>query len=280
MTCFGPLKRLWESTLNTYVSTFGASKGISKATFIDLLSGIWHKGLTPSNVIVGFTKTGIFPIERTKFAIERLDCRMVARYKRWVDLGKPEEMWEDAALSVHTPQKMKCANESSETLMPTPVEPAQQPQTSSTQSYYLFQRNQRHNHLVLAVITNLHKFGHKLGQMPTVKVPGKVWVPGWCLQDEPAKSDKSLEEIILDKMKGKSSNPAAKRRKVDLKTKVISNEELLNDLKREKEEKEQQKLLGKRKQKKPGKTLKKALKKLCFEMTIMMKKRKIWFLTI
>ena len=27
---------------------------------------------------------------------------------------------------------MKCANESSETLTPTPVEPAQQPQTSST----------------------------------------------------------------------------------------------------------------------------------------------------
>ena len=48
-------------------------------------------------------------------------------------------------------------------------------------------------------------------------------------------------------MKGKSSNPAAKRRKVDLKTKVISNEELLNDLKRQKakkEEKEQRKLLG------------------------------------
>ena len=44
VTCFGPLKRLWESTLNTYVRTFGASKGISKATFIDLLSGIWHKG--------------------------------------------------------------------------------------------------------------------------------------------------------------------------------------------------------------------------------------------
>ena len=47
VSCFGPLKRLWEKTLNDYVNTCGASKAISKDIFIDLLSGVWHSGLNP-----------------------------------------------------------------------------------------------------------------------------------------------------------------------------------------------------------------------------------------
>ena len=59
-TCFGPLKRLWEMTLNDYASNVGASEGLSKSLFIDLLSKNWQKRLSPTNVIAGFTKTGIF----------------------------------------------------------------------------------------------------------------------------------------------------------------------------------------------------------------------------
>ena len=115
--------------------------------------------------MAGFTKN-----------IERLDYRMVARYKRWVDLGNPEEMWEDAALSVHTPQKMKCANESSETLTPTPVEPAQQPQMSSTPIVLPISKESTPQSFDAGCDYELAQVGRKLGPMPTLMVPGKVWV--------------------------------------------------------------------------------------------------------
>ena len=47
VTCFSPLKGYWEKSLNDFVSSFGASKAMSKSMFIDLLCKIWHKGLTP-----------------------------------------------------------------------------------------------------------------------------------------------------------------------------------------------------------------------------------------
>ena len=54
------------------------------------------------------------------------------------------------------------------------------------------------------------------------KIPGKVWVPAWTLQDE----EKSFEKRILNKMVGSSgSKKQVKLRKIDLKTKVITNDQ-------------------------------------------------------
>ena len=61
-----------------------------KSMFIDLLCKIWHKGLTPSNIISGFKRTGIYPLE--KFPIERLDARLLRRYTKWVEMGKPSDI--------------------------------------------------------------------------------------------------------------------------------------------------------------------------------------------
>ena len=76
VTCFSPLKGYWEKSLDNFFSSFGASKAMPKSMFIDLLYKIWHKGLTPSNTISGFKRTGIDPLDREKFPIERLmlDC--------------------------------------------------------------------------------------------------------------------------------------------------------------------------------------------------------------
>ena len=101
----------------------------------------------------------------------------------------------------------------------------------------------------------------KLGPMPPTKVPGKIWVPGWYLTDEPPSTDQSFESLILDKMKGPTTKPAVKRRKCDLKTRVITNEQLLEELKRqeiEAKEKAERKLLG-------GKRQRKAQKKISFD---------------
>ena len=86
----------------------------------------------------------------------------------------------------------------------------------------------------------------RIGPMPH-KIPGKVWVPAWTLHDE----EKSFEERILNKMVSSSgSKKQVKRRKFDLKTKLITNDQLLAELNRKEQEdreKEERKLERKRK---------------------------------
>ena len=65
------------------------------------------------------------------------------------------------------------------------------------------------------------------------KIPGKVWVPAWTLQDE----EKSYEERILNKMVHSSgSKNQVKQRKIDLKIKVITNDQLPAELKQKEQE--------------------------------------------
>ena len=86
----------------------------------------------------------------------------------------------------------------------------------------------------------------RIGPVPH-KIPGKKWVPAWTLHDE----EKSFEERILNKMVSSSgSKKQVKRRKFDLKTKVITNDQLLAELNRKEQEdreKEERKLERKRK---------------------------------
>ena len=85
----------------------------------------------------------------------------------------------------------------------------------------------------------------RIGPMPH-KIPDQVWVPAWTLHDE----EKSFEERILNKMVSSSGfKKQVKRRKINLKTKVITNDQLLAELKRNKQEdkdKEERKLERKR----------------------------------
>ena len=75
VTCFGPLKRKWESLLNEWVVEWGSK--LTKANFVNLLSKVWHEGLKPSNVVSGFRTTGIFPVDREKYKKSRLDPRLL-----------------------------------------------------------------------------------------------------------------------------------------------------------------------------------------------------------
>ena len=104
---------------------------------------------------------------------------------------------------------------------------------------------------------------NELGTKP-VNVPGHKWVPVWSLQkiEEPKSNNQtntSFAEAILNKMKGRVDKPApVKRRKVDMMTKMISDEAYLQTLERyEREDEEKQKsiLEQKRKNKKTRKEL-------------------------
>ena len=103
VTCFGPLKREWEKLLNNHISTVGPKQIMRKATFVNMSCEVWHKGLSPENAKAGFRATSIYPVGRTKFPVDRIDARLLRRINQWVALGKPEDLMEDLATSVHTP---------------------------------------------------------------------------------------------------------------------------------------------------------------------------------
>ena len=81
--------------------------------------------------------------------------------------------------------------------------------------------------------------------MKPVNVSGHKWVPVWSLQKikEPKSNNEtntSFVEAILNKMKGRVDKPAPlKRRKVDMTTKVISNQAYLETLERYEREDEE-----------------------------------------
>ena len=63
--------------------------------------------INPSNITSGFKRTGIYPLDREKFPIEGLDARLLWRYTKWVEMGKPSDIFEGAFQSVETPKKLK-----------------------------------------------------------------------------------------------------------------------------------------------------------------------------
>ena len=272
VTCFGPLKHKWESLLNEWVVEWGSK--LTKANFVNLLSKVWHEGLKPSNVVSGFRATGIFPVDREKYKKSRLDPRLLKRYENWVRLGKPEDIMEDLATAVNTPKKVfpgtenENRNETEEqpnisfkiTLLPgsSTSSPNSACQNSSIQDPSTSSTNLVQQDLNCSIC-------NELGMKP-VNVPGHKWVPVWSLQkiEEPKSNNQtntSFAEAILNKMKGRADKPApVKRRKVDMTTKVISDEAYLETLERyEREDEEKQKrksiLEQKRKNKKTRKEL-------------------------
>ena len=81
VACFGPLKRMWEKSLNAWINEWGPKEPMKKAAFVNQLSDIWHKGLSPANAKAGFKATGIYPVDSGKFPKDRLDKRLVKKVR-------------------------------------------------------------------------------------------------------------------------------------------------------------------------------------------------------
>ena len=86
--CFAPLKNYYDQALTSYEHT--SREPVSRATFVQLLTSVWDKGMSKENILKSFSATGIFPIDRTKFDETRLSRSKVEAYNRWVIAGKPE----------------------------------------------------------------------------------------------------------------------------------------------------------------------------------------------
>ena len=111
---YSNLKREWEKALNDWINVWGPKQTMNKSTFVNKLGEVWHKGLSPENVKAGFRATGIYPVDREKSPKDRLDKRLSKRYDQWAELGKPQDIMEQLATSIHTPQKAQPPQDSTD----------------------------------------------------------------------------------------------------------------------------------------------------------------------
>ena len=65
------------------VGLFGVNQRVTKAQFDNLLSDVWHEGLTEKNVVPGFERTGIFPLDKSKYPTNRFNPVLLKRYNQW-----------------------------------------------------------------------------------------------------------------------------------------------------------------------------------------------------
>ena len=72
VSCFSSLKSKYEQLLTEFVHHTGGRQQLSKAAFCNVISTIWHQGLTKENMS-GFSNTGNFPVDSSKYKVSRLD---------------------------------------------------------------------------------------------------------------------------------------------------------------------------------------------------------------
>lgn len=105
VVCFNPLKSYYEKSLTERVHSTGVREPLKKAAFVSLLSSICHKAMSAKNITAGFCTTGIYPVDRTKYKVDRLDKIKLASHDSWVAGGKPlDEAGEAIVLSVQPVQ--------------------------------------------------------------------------------------------------------------------------------------------------------------------------------
>ena len=92
---YGALKQKWDKVLNDHMGLTGPKNSIRPSDFMNMVSEMWHDAMPPKNSVRGFACTGIYPVDRSKFPLERLDVRLVNKHDEWVKAGKPVDISDD-----------------------------------------------------------------------------------------------------------------------------------------------------------------------------------------
>ena len=85
------LKRQYEKLLTEFVHRTGERQKLSKPALCNLIAKIWREGLTKENIVSGFQKTGILPVDQRKCKVDRLDKVKLESYKKWKASGSPKD---------------------------------------------------------------------------------------------------------------------------------------------------------------------------------------------
>lgn len=72
---FGPLKTAWNRLLIQFgKDMIGKGAGrLTKGLFSEMLGKLWNNAMNPSNIISGFSTTGLFPFDKYKFPVNEFD---------------------------------------------------------------------------------------------------------------------------------------------------------------------------------------------------------------
>lgn len=96
-TCFRPFKIEWDKSLVKWQQA--NQRPMSKADFSDLLCSVWHKGITSETIVSGFLSCGIFPINRNKYPVKRLNPEKLKKYEEMKITARSTEAPEEEARS-------------------------------------------------------------------------------------------------------------------------------------------------------------------------------------
>jgi hypothetical protein len=90
VSCFKPLKTAWDKELVRKQRESGF-RHLSKSDFVDSLCSIWGGALKPDSVKAGFEKTGIFPMDSSKFPIQTFQKSKLVAYQAQHPPPMPQE---------------------------------------------------------------------------------------------------------------------------------------------------------------------------------------------
>jgi hypothetical protein len=289
---FAPLKALYDAQLTQFVQATGANQALRKSAFVDMVSAVWRRGLSPDNVKAGFRATGIVPLDRNKYNVERLDEIKLKNYNQWLNDGKPVDEMNNPIIQKDPLQKEPLQNMDlsgdEEQLDEANQRPLQQLQTPSVQ--------QLQTQSLTCIPASKSKGTTPL---PIMSPPGASnWTPrsilnqssladarlkllGDCTTSEliaeldnrapeglryvttltQRKSEKhAIEEVLHGR--GRSSTPTGPRKVLSMHGQIITNAECLKEIKeREEKSKAQQKKRLRKKEQPTKKTTKPPTKK-------------------
>ena len=214
-----------------------------------------HEGLTEKNVVAGFERTGIFPLDKSKYPTNRFNPVLLKRYNQWDAVGRPESMDE---LTL-TPRKG--AQSSSTSLIRTPSTRRPLLETSTPT-----QCAEKHG-----CCEQLRQAGIK----PLNPHLGKKWILTWGLVDSSQNVDDnnsprseiistSFQEVIIQKKKkaddGTVESEPKKRRKIESKSRVVTSDEFTAEIEAKEKEKQKKTKVVSKNEAGPSKVSKKSAK--------------------
>lgn len=140
--CFGPLKLKWNNALIEWQRL--NQRKLSKNEFSDLICKIWHDGLSDQVIKSSFEKTGIYPPNRNRYPVHRLDPQKLYRYKQHIESEDVFQLFEDNILdNVEEPILTQEADTSSRVLTETSNTVSQREEQNSSFETLLLSKIQR-----------------------------------------------------------------------------------------------------------------------------------------
>ena len=80
-TCFAPYKKKLDQALITWQRQNQRQQ--TKSEFVDIVCSVWKEGITALNIVSGFRSRGVFPINRDKYPVSRLNPQKLQKYLEW-----------------------------------------------------------------------------------------------------------------------------------------------------------------------------------------------------